>query len=78
MIQQIPTNAAAFSTYTDMSVEEIKFAPFYASLVELHSSYAAGKRTDTEYAEEMERLISANPDYAENLTNLKVRLLAHI
>lgn len=78
MTHQIPVNASTFSAYMDMSVEEIKFLPFYDELVDVHTSYAAGTKTDTEYAAAMERLISANPDYAENLGHLKARLLAHI
>lgn len=78
MTYQIPVNASTFSAYMDMSVEEIKFLPFYGELVDIHSSYAAGTKTDTEYAAAMDSIIADHSDYAENLGHLKARLLAHI
>lgn len=78
MTNQIPVNASAFSTYMELSAEEIISLPFYETLFDLHASYAEGKYTDIAYSAAMDELIAANPSYAENLNHLKTRLLAHI
>ena len=71
-------NARYLAGIMDISAEELLALSFYDALLDLHCNYDERKLSDTEYAAAMDSIIVANPGYAENLTHLKVRLLAHI
>lgn len=78
MTRKTPINAHDFAPFMDLTAKVIHDLPFYKKLVELHINYNEGKMSDKEYGSEMNALIVANPDYAEELNHLKTRLLAHI